>query len=152
MPTIDRTGELMPVFEHGMPSVQGRDCASPQCANRPHSLIPRAQSRGPNLSPVSWQGCPSLLHWLFSWSVLMSSSVVTVGESVTVFFSLQPFCSFLMSYKPHCDSWENGSLSQSNRPWTPRNLCGWNGGLTPTHHGDRLSRRFLCMTLLQRWV
>lgn len=113
-------------------SVQGR-------ATVGHSLwSPSTQStQVTHLSRLNLAGPPSLLHWLLSWSVLLSSSVVTVGGSVTVCLCfLQPLSSFLKRCKPHFDSWENGSLSQTKKPWTHWNLCRWNWEMSHTHRID----------------
>lgn len=65
-----RDGELAPVLEAGMSSsLQCRGGPTPQCGNGPFRA-----GRWSNLSRVNMAGLLSLLHWLLSWSVLMSPS------------------------------------------------------------------------------
>lgn len=80
------------------------EAAHPQGHKGPLPPGPQHPEHAGDLASPSFsgQGCitlgvmPSLLHWLLSWSVLTSSSVVTVGRSVTVcLYLLQPLSSFL---------------------------------------------------------
>lgn len=71
----------------------------------------------------------------------MASCVLTGGGTCNCLSSLRPFCSFLMSCKPHCDSWENGSSSQSSNPWAHCKLCRQTWAVWLTHtHGLAVSR------------
>lgn len=74
-----------------------------------------------NLAPptLTSQGCcPSCTDYCHGLSYVIICAHCW-GRSVTVrLSSLQPFSRFLMSCKPHCDSWENGSSLQSNKPRT----------------------------------
>lgn len=159
-PTIDDVGELTVVMEHGTRWQHALACKIE--ATQPHSVgtghsswsLRRRVHGRPYLFPVKLAGLPSLLHWLLSWSVLMSSCVVTVGGICNCLSSLQPFCSFLMSYSPHCDIWENGSSSQSSKLWAHWNLCRQNWEIWLIRTMLTVSRQAfsMCGYALESWI
>lgn len=112
-PTTDATGELTVVMEHGTRWQHALACKME--ATQPHSVgtghsswFLRLRVHGrPYLFPVNLAGLPSLLRWLLSWSVLMSSCVVTVG-GIGNCLSLFPSAFLQFSYELQPSLWHLG--------------------------------------------